>query len=311
MTKLKADKTQSGVVAKALEEISIISPNCADIALPSVITKRFPDGESYCRLEGIENLSGKKVRIVHRLFPNPDENLVTLLQIMYGAKEAGAKHISLVIPYLPYARADKAWLTGEVVSSRLLIRLLKSNGANKIHTWDCHFLKKSGDLNYQGLDITNRCVGPKLVAYLRKSAPDAMVVSPDAGAKYLVGNDGLFMRKERGAYEQSAGKAFRPVEKMDADFDVSGRHVILVDDMIAGGGTMIKAAQKCFEMGSLSVSCAATHGMFLDGALERLLAAGVNKIVTTNSIPSPAATINLKGDIAMIIRGEGSKVQAL
>ncbi|MFH0927771.1 MAG: ribose-phosphate diphosphokinase [Candidatus Micrarchaeota archaeon] len=294
-----------------LEELSIVSPNCADIAPPSVITKRFPDGESYCRLEGIENLEGKKVRIVHRLFPNPDENLVTLLQIMYGAREAGAKHISLVIPYLPYARADKAWLTGEVVSARLLIRLLKQNGVNKIHTWDCHFLKKPGDLVFQGLDITNRCMGPRLVEYFRKSTPNAIVVSPDAGAKYLVGSDGLFMRKERGHYEESGSRAFRPVEKMEADFDVRDRDVILVDDLIAGGGTMIRAAQKCFEMGAKSVSCAATHGMFLDSALERLLAAGVSRIVTTNSIPSPASAINLKGDIGMILHGEGAKVKPL
>jgi len=294
-----------------MEELSIVSPNCADIAPPSVITKRFPDGESYCRLEGIENLEGKKVRIVHRLFPDPDENLVTLLQIMYGAKQAGAKHISLVIPYLPYARSDKAWLTGEVVSAKLLIRLLKQNGANKIHTWDCHFLKRPGDVRYQGLDITNRCMGPKLVSYMRKSTPDAIVVSPDAGAKYLVGEDGLFMRKERGGYEVGENKAFRPIEKMEADFKVKGKNVILVDDMVAGGGTMIRAAQKCYEMGAKSVSCAATHGMFLDSALERLLAAGVSRIATTNSIPSPASTINLKRDIAKILKGEGAKVKHL
>ncbi len=307
MSEVNVSKSESD----KLEQLSIISPNCADIALPSVVTKRFPDGESYCRLEGIENLAGKKVRIVHRLFPKPDENLVTLLQIMYGAKEAGAKHISLVIPYLPYARSDKAWLTGEVVSSKLLIRLLKQSGANKIHTWDCHFLKKPGDVEYQGIEIMNRCMGPKLVSYLRKTLPDAVVVSPDAGAKYLVGSDGLFMRKERGRYTDDNNTAHRPIEKMEADFDVSNTDVILVDDMIAGGGTMIRAAQKCFEMGAKSVSCAATHGMFLEGALERLLAAGVSRIVTTNSIQSPAATINLKHDIGLILHGEGAKVKPL
>jgi ribose-phosphate pyrophosphokinase len=172
-------------------------------------------------------------------------------------------------------------------------------------------LKKPGDVEYQGIDITNRCMGPKLVSYLRKTLPDAVVVSPDAGAKYLVGSDGLFMRKERGKYTDDNNTAHRPIEKMEADFDVSNTDVILVDDMIAGGGTMIRAAQKCFEMGAKSVSCAATHGMFLDGALERLLAAGVSRIVTTNSIQSPAATINLKQDIGLILHGEGTKVKPL
>lgn len=298
----RSDKTE-------LEELSIISPNCADIAPPSVITKRFPDGESYCRLEGVENFEGKKVRIVHRLFPNPDENLITLLQIMYGAKEGGAKKISLVIPYLPYARSDKAWLTGEVVSAKLLVRILKQNGADKIHTWDCHFLKKPGELEYEGLPITNRCMGTRLVSLLKKSSPDAAVVSPDIGAKYLVGDGGLFMRKTRGEYDGDGKKAFRPIASMEADFDVNGKDVILVDDMIAGGGTMIRAAQKCFQMGAKSVSCAATHGMFLDRALERLLAAGVDKIMTADSIPNPAAGISLKEDIGKIISGREADVK--
>ena len=296
-------KPKSEPAEEKLEEISIVSPNCADIAPPSVITKRFPDGESYCRLEGVENIGGKKVRILHRLFPDPDENLVTLLQIMYGAKKAGAKKISLVIPYLPYARSDKAWLIGEVVSARLLVRLLKQNGADKIHTWDCHFLKQPGHTEYEDLRITNRCMGEKLVSHLRKTRPNAIVVSPDAGAKYLVGKDGLFMRKERGAYDEASQHAFRPVEKMEADFDVSGMDVILVDDIIAGGGTMVKAAQKCYEMGANSVSCAATHGMFLEGALQRLLASGVERIITTNSIPNPASAINLKYDIERVLKG--------
>ena len=181
------------------------------------------------------------------------------------------------------------------------MQLLKSSGAKRIYTWDCHFLKKPGKFDYHGLSIVNRCMGEHLVAYLRKTQPDAVVVSPDAGAKYLVGDSGLFMRKERGKYAEGE-EAFRPVEKMEADFELKGKNVILVDDMIAGGGTMVKAVQKCLEMGAKGVCCAATHGMFLGGALKRLLAAGAGRVVTSDSVPNPAAGVSLKPEIEILLK---------
>ncbi len=281
---------------KSAEIETIISPNCADLAPPSAECKRFPDGESYCRIDKLDRLEGKTAVILHRLFPDPDQNLITLLQMMYGATENKAKDIQLVIPYLPYARSDKIWLAGEVVSARLLCKLLRQNGAGRLTTWDCHFLKKPGVNMYEGLEITNLCAGPKLVEFFRAAKPEAMIISPDAGAKYLVGENGLFMRKERGDYAEGE-QAYRPVSKMEADFDVSGKHVVLIDDLIAGGGTMVKATQKCLEMGAKSVSCAATHGMFLKDAMERLHAAGAMRIATTDTIPNAAAAVSIKKEI--------------
>ncbi len=286
--------------AKSGEFETIISPNCADLAPPSAECKRFPDGESYCRIDKLDRLEGKTAVILHRLFPDPDQNLVILLQMMYGASENKAKDIRLIIPYLPYARSDKIWLSGEVVSAKLLCKLLRQNGASELTTWDCHFLKKPGVSVYEGLNITNLCAGPHLVEFLRAAKSDAVVISPDAGAKYLVGENGLFMRKERGEYAQGE-QAYRPVAKMEADFDIVGKHVILIDDLIAGGGTMVKATQKCLEMGAKSVSCAATHGMFLKDAMERLHAAGAMRIVTTDTIPNAAATVSIKKEIGKLL----------
>ena len=285
--------------------IPIISPNCADIAPPSVELKRFPDGESYCRLEKIEGLHGQNVVILHRLFPDPDQNLVTLLQMMYGAKENGVKEIFLIIPYLPYARADKIWLSGEVISARLLVKLLHFAGAKEIITWDCHFLKKPGVHEYENVRILNLCAGPELVAFMRAVRPDSLVVSPDAGAKYLVGENGLFMRKERGDYARNDNQAFRPVARMDADFEVNGKPVLLIDDMIAGGGTMVKATQKMQEMGAESVACAATHGLFLHGALDKLHTAGANRIITSDTIPNPTALLSIRPTVERILNATG------
>lgn len=283
---------------------SIISPNCSDLASPSVVTKRFPDGESYCRLENYEDLKGRKVVILHRLFPKPDENLITLLQMMHGAKESGAKDITLIIPYLPYARADKQWLSGEIVSARLLVRLLRQGGCSHLYTWDCHFLHKPGVHKYEGLKITNNCIAKDLIKYIRLTKPDSIVITPDMGSSYMVeGGLGHSMKKRRGDYQkhEDEDEAFRPVEEMEGDFDVKGKDIIVIDDMIAGGGTMAKAVQKCYEKGANSVSCAATHGMFLKGALDRILAAGAQRISTTNTIKNPALGVDIKPMIKDIL----------
>jgi ribose-phosphate pyrophosphokinase len=292
------------VMQKNRNVASIISPNCSDLASPSVVTKRFPDGESYCRLANYEDLKDKTVVILHRLFPKPDENLITLLQMMFGAKESGAKEIILIIPYLPYARADKQWLSGEIVSARLLIRLLKQSGCSHLYTWDCHFLHKPGVHKYEGLKITNNCIAKDLLSYIKLTKPDSLVVTPDMGSSYMVeGGLGHSMKKKRGNYEQSddEDEAFRPVEEMQVDFDVKGKNVIVIDDMIAGGGTMAKAVQKCYEKGATSVSCAATHGMFLKGSLDRILAAGAQRISTTNTIKNPALGVDIKPMIKDIL----------
>ncbi|MCX8162963.1 MAG: ribose-phosphate diphosphokinase [Candidatus Micrarchaeota archaeon] len=288
-------------------EILLVSPNCSDIAPPSVITKRFPDGESYCRLEGVENIAYKKVYVLHRLFPNPDENLITLLQIMYGAKKAGAESIELILPYVPYARADKEWLSGEVVSAKLLVKLLRENGATKVYTWDCHFLKRPGIIEYENLTFVNKCMGEELISYIRKIYKEIVVVSPDSGAKYIVGQSGLFMMKERGDYEQEEQKTYRKIKNLEPQFDklmIEDKIVVLVDDMIAGGGTMIRAAEKCLELGAKDVICAATHGMFLNDALLKMLGVGIKKIITTDTIINPTSKVSIKKDISAILEPE-------
>ncbi|MFN3909861.1 MAG: ribose-phosphate diphosphokinase [Candidatus Anstonellaceae archaeon] len=287
------------------QKIVLVSPNCSDLAPPSVITKRFPDGESYCRLEGVENIAGKKIYILHRLFPNPDENLITLFQIMYGAKKAGAGSIELILPYVPYARADKEWLQGEVMSAKLLVKLLKENWAQRVYTWDCHFLKAPGVMQYEGLEFINRCKGEDLIAAIRRTHKEIVVVSPDTGAKYIVGQSGLFMRKERGEYEETnQNKTQRKINQIEPQFDkiaIEGKTVVLVDDMIAGGGTMIRAAEKCYELGAKEVICAATHGMFLGDALSKIFATGVRWIITTDTIINPTSKVSIKQDIKEIL----------
>jgi len=288
--------------------IPLISPNCADLAKPTIELKRFSDGESYVRLGRVERLKGHDAVILHRLYPDPDQSLVALLQMIYGAKEHGAENVHLILPYLPYSRADKILLSGEILSAKMLVKLLHISGASDLVTWDCHFLKGLGVHEFEHLKIHNLCAVPDLVKGLGSIEPRPLLVGPDEGARYLAGKEGYFIHKKRGAYESDPSHASRPVIHMQADFDVAGRSVVLVDDLIASGDTMIKAAQKMKEMGAISVSAAATHGLFLHHAQDRMKEAGISRILTSDTIPNPASVPVIRSRIEHLLHATGNHV---
>ena len=98
---------------------------------PNILTKQFPDGESYVRVRNLRSLKNKSVTIYKRLYPDPEKNIFELLLILSVIKKA-TKKITIFIPYLPYARQDRENKPGEAVSADVLCRLLKSHGVPKL-----------------------------------------------------------------------------------------------------------------------------------------------------------------------------------
>ncbi len=276
------------------------SPNASDISIlgEEFQTKSFPDGESYIRIP--VSCSGKKVFVLHRCYPEPDSSLIQLFLVLKQLKEMGASEITAIVPYLPYARQDKRFLEGEAMSSSTICRIMKSLGCDKLITFDCHFLKKEGDFVYGGLNIKNISLGKKVADKLRKGLKDTIVISPDEGARYLTEkerNSGV-MKKVRGEY--GGGKsAYREISSLKAEFDVENKNVIILDDMIAGGSTMIKALKLCRDKKAKTIRCGAVHGLFLNDALKKLKDNGASDIACTNSIPSDASAV----DISEALRG--------
>jgi ribose-phosphate pyrophosphokinase len=280
-----------------MENFLLVSPNCADIAKPNIELRRFPDGEVYVRIPSVGEIAGKEVSILHRCYPHPNESLIQLSIILHEVSKV-AKKTTIAVPYLPYARADKEWLTGEAKSIDTICAMLKTAGADELVTFDCHFLKKEGRFEREGLKINNISMGKAVISELRKHSPGAVVISPDKGAGYLVADfGGMSMKKERGDYEKSGDVAFRKIEKLEADFNVWAQNIIIIDDMIAGGGTMVKAMEKCREEGAKRIMCGATHGLFLNDGLERLKEAGAAHIVVTDSIPSLVSSVKIVGEL--------------
>ncbi len=278
-----------------MERIVLLSPNSHDLMKNhpphQLIAKQFPDGEDYIRIP--VEFKGKEVILIHRCYPDQDRSLIQLFLTLKTLKEGGASRIRAVVPYLPYARQDKLFLKGEALSSKIICELMKESGCDELITFDCHFLKKEGEFTYGGLRIRNISLSHTILSYFKKKLRSPKIISPDEGASYFLANekDSNVMKKTRGAY--SKGKTMYRKPKIEANFNVEGRDVVIVDDIIGTGSTMLKAIEACKKLGAKSISCGASHGLFLSNSLKRLKRAGAKEVIVSNSINSPASKINI------------------
>lgn len=266
-----------------------ISPNFSDLAEPNIEFKTFPDGDSYVRIPDVRK---EDSILFHRLYPEQNTAIFQAILMLDTLKKAGAPTI-LVSPYLPYSRQDKTFKDGEALSAEIVCNLLSDAGARKLITIDCHFLKKEGTFNYGKLEIENISANRLLIEYAKSIAGEVEVISPDAGAKYLVeGVGGKSMEKKRGEYQEGE-EAYRKIESIERDFEVKGKNILILDDMISTGGTMIRAVENVKKGGAEKVYCAATHGFFLKESLKKLKEVS-DGVFVTDSIPSDASEVSIK-----------------
>jgi ribose-phosphate pyrophosphokinase len=269
----------------------IVSTNFADLLEPNMEIKTFPDGESYVRIPRASELKDKEVKVFHRLYPDSDQSIIQAILILDTLKKVGAKPV-LISPYLPYSRQDKTFLEGEALSSEVLCKMLKFAGATRLVTLDCHFLKKEGNFEYGGLEIENVSMGKYLIEKAKEKVKnkELEIISPDIGAKYLVSeHGGKSMEKVRGEYVEG-DEAYRKIEEVKGDFDVKGKNVLILDDMVSTGGTMIRAIENVRKCGAKKIMCATTHGFFLKGSLEKLKEL-TDEVFASDSIPNDVAEI--------------------
>lgn len=243
--------------------------------------RRFPDGESYCRVEAA--LDGEVAVVVARL-DRPDDKLFGVLLAADAIRDAGAKAVFLAVPYLPYLRQDERFVVGEAISSRTLARLLE-RAFDGLVTIDPH-LHRTPDLGHLfGTWPAHALLATALLApHLKAHWPDAVVVGPDEESEQWAA-----------PLARQAGMPFTTLDKARAgDREVcvqggevavwQGRDVVLVDDIISTGRTLSAAAERIATTGGRVVACVATHGLFADDAMPTLTASGIGHIVTTTAV---------------------------
>ncbi|MGB9719600.1 MAG: ribose-phosphate diphosphokinase [Candidatus Anstonellales archaeon] len=265
-----------------------VLPNFLDVLKPNIEVKTFPDGDSYVRVLEPEKFRGK-VRIFSRLWPDQNSKIFELILLAKTLQKIGGRIEDAVIPYLPYSRQDKTFLEGEALSIDILLNLFAESGIKRITTFDCHFIKSgSGEYERAGVKIKNISLAKKLVEKAKKEfSKNLITISPDEGAGYMAEKA---MKKVRGGYAEGK-EAYRKIERVEGVPEVKGRDVLIIDDMISTGGTMVRAVENVRRAGAEKVGVAAVHAFFLKDSLQKIESMA-DYIITANTIQNKHAKIN-------------------
>lgn len=256
----------------------------------------FADGESKITLSG--NLSKRKSIVVQSIYPPVDTNLVQALSLISKAKEASSEVIA-VIPYMGYARQDREFLPGEIITMKVLGKLFKGVGASKIIAVDIHSMI---GLNHFTIKSKNVTAIPDLVKYFKKlSLKNPLIVSPDQGGKDRAKEFAKEFGTKYIALEKKRDRKTGKVEIKTKNVEVANRDLILVDDMISTGGSIIKATQFLRKQKCKRVFVACTHALLMNDAEKRIRKAGVTRIVSTNTIPGKTSSVDVSNTIAKAI----------
>jgi len=247
--------------------------------------RNFPDGEKYVRV--ITPLRGEDVLIVSATYP--DTGIVETLLLKDAVQRWAPGRVRLLIPYYGYQRQDKLFREGEAVSAEVIARLL-DDGFAEIMTVDLH---AEGVARYfRRTKIVNFVASTEIAKHFRQRHID-VVISPDGGSRAVE-------FAKRAAAELDCEYDYFLKERIDSTtvrlypkkMDVSGKHILVLDDIIATGSSMIAAVGRLKELGASEIYAGCTHGLFTDGALSKLRAISA-EVVSTDTIETEASAVSV------------------
>ena len=249
------------------------------IPLGNVITSTYSDGEFQPSFE--ESIRGTRVFLIGSTNPGP-ENLMELLLMLDAAKRASARHITAVIPYFGWARQDRKDKPRVPIAAKLVAKMLETAGATRIITMDLHADQIQG---FFEKPVDHMFASTIFLPYLKSLNLDNLTIaSPDmGGSKRAYAYSKALESDVVICYKQRA-KA-NVISHMELIGDVTGKNVVLVDDMVDTAGTLTKAADLMMDRGALSVRAICTHPILSGNAYERLENSKLEELIVTDSIP--------------------------
>ena len=264
------------------------------LGLTLPVIKRFPDGEKYVRIEA--DVYGEEVILIQSITSPHDENLVELLMLLDAAKSNGGS-ITTVIPYYGYGRQDRAFNPGEAVSSRVVANHVQLY-SEKVITINPH---KEHILDYFAVPTTSIDAAPLIGKYFKGLKLDnPVVVAPDKGSVDMARrvSDVLGCRCENCSKKRlGPGKVVTSAENLN----LNGEDVIIVDDIIDSGGTIIEACKVLKERGAGSIHVACVHPVLTNNAGEKILK-HADGLVATDTIKTPYSKISIAGLIVQELK---------
>jgi len=250
--------------------------------LAGVAVRRFPDGETLVRVAQTD-----RDAILVRSLADPDCKLFETILAANALREAGARRVTLVVPYLPYMRQDKVFHPGEPISQRVIGDLL-STSFDAVLTMEPHLHRVHSLREVFRCRAVNISAAPAIAGWIRRNARRAIVVGPDEESARWVksiaraaGIDHAVGSKERFG-DRRVRVHFEPIR---------ARHAVIVDDIASSGATLAAAARALRAHGVVRVDALVVHAIFATGALATVHRAGVHRVLSCDTIPHPTNAI--------------------
>lgn len=269
------------------------------LPLREIAIHPFPDGETRVTVGAAAPTS-----IVYTSLDRPNAKLIELLLAAEALRRGGAHRLVLLAPYLCYMRQDAAFNPGEAISQRAIGRLL-ANTFDRVITVDAH-LHRTADIRavFPGIEADNLSAMPAMADALTGIDPATVVAGPDEESRPWVCTLAALL----GLNHMVGRKTRRSDRSVEIDFGgaaaVAARPVLLVDDIVSSGGTLITCAKTLQAAGATVIDAVVTHALFPPEMIEQFAQAGIRTIRSTSSVPHPTNAIPLDGVLAEALRSE-------
>ncbi len=259
--------------------------------------KRFPDGELYVRLDN--KLEEEHVVIVQSTHHPQNDNLIELFLLLDAAKDLGARRVTATVPYLTYARQDKQFKPGEATSTHTICKLIEHAGADDFLTVDMH---NNGVIQNFSIPTFNLTAMPLLGQYLAKlKLQDPVILGIDQESLERVRRVAAELKADYD-YLGKPKVALKKITIQPKHLEVAKRDVILVDDIISTGGTIIEATRILRSQRARKIYAACTHPAVTEDTLQKILKAGVQAVIATDTIEHRTSVVSVAPIIAGTIQ---------
>ena len=266
-----------------------------------VETKKFPDGERYLRVHGDLD---EEVTIVQSTGYPQDEHLVELLFLIKNLKDLGVKKLNVVVPYMGYARQERRFNDGEAISAKIVAELIELAGADEFISINLH---EDCVREFFNIPAYNLSAMPAIAEYVETIVDDPIIIAPDKGAlsfaeeiASIINCDCTYLKKVRLGPDK-VETTIAEIKDGDKQVDISsvkGKEAVIVDDIIATGGTIVNAINILKDHGAKSVNVCCVHPTLVNDAVSKIFAAGARDLAGTDTLKSDVSCISVAKIIA-------------
>ncbi len=260
-------------------------------------TERFSDGEIH--LQFLNDVRGEDVVLVQTLHPNPNDALIQLVFAARTAKDLGARKVIGAVPYMAYLRQDKMFHPGECVSNKIAAQLLNLS-LDKIITVDPHLHRVKDLAELFHIERKKLSANAAIAEYIKKkfSAKTAVIAGPDIESSQWAKTIADSIGFESTIFTKKRFSSHHVKVSVTKELAWKGKEVIIIDDIISAGHTMVEAITEIKKRKPKEVHCICVHGIFAQNAYEKIKKAGAKTIVSCNTISHPSNKIDLSALIA-------------